>query len=176
MTGTVGPFGDVTVEVEGRKPALKGGHRQYEVRLYGERMPDVVYRTVGPARPSLKNARLDVDGERVPLAFDAKAVRNASRALRMTCRGRSYVYAVARFERGATLSRPGVEITTTRGTSSRGKGHAATFGTATGDADAVDLALALVFEHIETRELTASDRWSALLGKVLDPRPEESGH
>ncbi|MER5299046.1 hypothetical protein ABT039_06225 [Streptomyces lasiicapitis] len=175
LAGTVGPFGDVTVEVEWRKPGLKGGHRQYETRLYGERMPDVVYRTVGPPRPSLRNARFDVAGERVRLDFNAKALRNSSRALRMTCQGREYEYAVARFERGATLSRPGVEITMTNGKGSRGK-ESASFGAVTGDADAVDLALAIVFEHIETRELTASERVSGLLGKVLDPRPGESSH
>ncbi|MFD9069416.1 hypothetical protein [Streptomyces lasiicapitis] len=175
LAGTVGPFGDVTVEVEWRKPGLKGGHRQYEVRLFGERMPDVVFRTVGPPRPCLKNARFDVAGERVRLDFNAKALRNSSRALRMTCQGREYEYAVARFERGATLSRPGVEITMTNGKASRGK-ESASFGAVTGDADAVDLALAIVFEHIETRELTASDRVFGLVGKVLDPRPGESSH
>lgn len=175
LTGTVGPFGDVTVEVEWRKPGLKGGHRQYEVRLFGERMPDVVYRTVGPAKPSLRNARFDVAGERVPLDFNAKAFRNASRALRMTCQGRPYAYAVAGFERAATLSRPGAGITMTRGKNPRG-GGSGSFGTATGDADALDLALAIVFEHIETQELTASDRISGLLNRVLDPRPGESSH
>lgn len=177
LTGTVGAFGDVTVEVEWRKPGLKGGHRQYETRLYGERMPDVVFRTVGPPKPSLRNARFDVAGERVPLDYNAKALRNKDRALRMTCQGRSYEYVVAGFERGATLSRPGVEITMTRGKNPRGKGHGS-FGTVTGaaEADALDLALAIVFEHIETRELTTSDRVSGLLGKVLDPRPGESSH
>ncbi|MFD9885089.1 hypothetical protein ACFWZT_26910 [Streptomyces alboflavus] len=177
LTGTVGSFGDVTVEVEWRKPGLKGGNRQYETRLYGERMPDVVFRTVGPARPNLRNARFDVAGERVPLDFNAKALRNKARALRMTCQGRLYEYVVTGFERGAVLSRPGVEITMTRGKNPRGKGHGS-FGAVTGEAeaDALDLALAIVFEHIETRELTASERVSGLLGRVLDPNPGESSH
>ncbi|WJV46906.1 hypothetical protein [Streptomyces flavofungini] len=175
LTGTVGSFGDVTVEVEWRKPGLKGGHRQYETRLYGERMPDVVFRTVGPAKPCLRNARFDVAGERVPLDFNAKALRNKARALRMTCQGRPYEYVVAGFERGATLSRPGVEITMTRGKNPRGKGHVS-FGAVTGEADTLDLALAIVFEHIETRELTASERVSGLIGRVLDPIPGESSY
>ncbi|MGW3494268.1 hypothetical protein [Streptomyces sp. NPDC001020] len=170
--GTVGPFGDVTVEAERKKPSVKAGSRQLEVRLYGDQMPEVVYRTVGPGRPTLKNARLTIDGNPAQLDFNTKALRSAARALKLTYQGRSYEYSVAGFEKGATLRRSDVLITLTRGKNSAGKGMSS-FGTAIGDVDAVDLALAIVFEEVDTMELTPSGAVSGALNRLLNPRSNE---
>jgi hypothetical protein len=172
--GLVGEFGDVSIEIERKKGFSRTSGIHLEVRLNGERLPDVVYRTVGPGRPTLKNARLSVDGEPVEMQFNSKGLRNASRCLQLSYRGRSYQYSVTRFEKGATLSRSGALVTMTRYKSSTGKGMS-TFGTAAGDVDAVDLAIAIVFEGVDTLELTTTGAVSEALNKLLNtPRSNET--
>ncbi|MDT0613582.1 hypothetical protein [Streptomyces lancefieldiae] len=171
--GVVGDFGEVTLEVERRKGFSRESGIHSEVRLRGENLPDTVYRTVGPGQPTLKNARLLINGHRCEMRFNSKGFRNASRALKLTYRERSYEYSVTRFEKGATLSRPGSLVTLTHGKSSAAKGMS-TFGTATGEVDSIDLALAIVFEGVDTLELTATGAVSETLNRLLNsPRRNE---
>ncbi|MCX4882818.1 MULTISPECIES: hypothetical protein [unclassified Streptomyces] len=170
--GPVGAFGEVTVEAKRKKPSVKAGSRQLEVRLYGEQMPDVHYQTVGPGRPTLRNARLTVGGNSVGLTFNSKGFRNASRALRLVYQERSYEYVAAKLERGGTLARSGVVVSITRGKNTAGKGTSS-FGVVTGEADAVDLALAILFEEVDTLELTTSGAVSSAVNRLLNPRSNE---
>lgn len=170
--GVVGPFGNASVAARYRKPSIKAAHGQHEVRLHGERMPQVVYQTVGPGRPTLHNARLTVDGHPVDFSFNSRALRNTSRALRLTYRDYSYEYVVTGFARGATLSRSGVRIRLTFGRNPAGLG-VSTFGTVTGEAVAADLALALIFEEVDTLELTVPGAVTESLTRVFFPRTHE---
>jgi hypothetical protein len=170
--GVVGTFGEVTVEASRKKPSVKAGSRQLEVRLHGEQMPEVHYQTVGPGQPTLRNARITIDGHSVQLNFNGKGFRNVSRALKLTHQERSYEYVAARLERGGTLARPGVLISITRGKNTAGKGTSS-FGVVTGAADAVDLALAILFEEVDTLELTTSGAVSGALNRLLNPRSNE---
>ncbi|MFG3100133.1 hypothetical protein ACGFZL_06395 [Streptomyces sp. NPDC048182] len=165
-TGIVGEFGEVTYTVERRKGAVRRSGPHYEVRLHGERVPEVLYRTIGPGRATLTNARLSVDGEPVSMMFNSRAFRSSSRALHLQYAERTYEYVVRGFERGSVLSRPGVQVVITHGKSPYGKGMSA-FGTATGDADGIDLALAIVFEGVDTQELTPSGAVSDALNRLL---------
>jgi hypothetical protein len=135
-------------------------------------MPVVSYQTVGPGRPTIRNARLTIDGDLVKLDFNSKGLRNTSRALRLTYQGRRYEYVAARLAEGGTLTRTGVLISLTRGKNSAGKGMSS-FGAVTGEADAVDLALAILFEEVDTLELTTSGGVSAALNRLLNPRSNE---
>ncbi|MFJ2818337.1 MULTISPECIES: hypothetical protein [unclassified Streptomyces] len=170
--GVVGDFGEVTVEVERKSPSVKAGSRQTEVHVYGEKMPEVRYQTVGPGRPTLRNARLAVDGNSVHLDFNAKGLTNTARALRIAYQDRTYEYVAESPGGGGTLTRPGVTITVTRRKNTVGKGMSS-LGSVTGAADAVDLALAVLFEEVDTVELTISGAVSGALGRLLNPRSNE---
>ncbi|MPY30725.1 hypothetical protein FNH09_05165 [Streptomyces adustus] len=172
--GLVNGFGEVTVTVKRRKRSTRAGFDQLTVRLHGEQMPAIEYCTVGPQRPTLKNSRFRINGHVVQLAFNDKAFRNTSRALTFSYHDRSYRYTVIGFEKGSKLSRPGVLITVTRGNSTLRKGMSS-FGAVTGDADALDVALALIFEEINTTELTTSGLVSDVLNRILNPRADELG-
>ncbi|MFG2968555.1 hypothetical protein ACGFZS_35345 [Streptomyces sp. NPDC048288] len=165
--GVVAAFGELTVTAVRKKPGLKSGHKQLEVQVLGDRIPEIVYQTVGPGRPTLRNARLRIDGNPAKLTFNTKAFRNASRALHITCeRERSYEYVAARLGMGGTLTRPGVLVSLTRDKNPTGKGMSS-FGTVTGEADALDVALAVLFEEVETLELTASGAVSGVVQRIL---------
>ncbi|MFJ9540569.1 hypothetical protein ACIRPX_25295 [Streptomyces sp. NPDC101225] len=170
--GLVGTFGEVTVEATRKKSSVKTGSRQLQVLLHGEKMPAVSYRTLGPGRPTIRNARLTIDGDPVQLDFNIKGIRNTSRALRLTYRERSYEYVAAKLERGGKLARSGVLISITRRRNNKSKGPSS-HGVVTGEADAVDLALAILLEEVDTLELTTSGAVSGALNRLLNPRSNE---
>ncbi|AZS87015.1 hypothetical protein ELQ87_24240 [Streptomyces griseoviridis] len=170
--GVLGEFGEVTVEVRRRQRSVKAGSRQSEVRVHGDGVPEILFLTVGPARPTLRNARLTVGGEAVPVAFDGRGLRNTARALRFTCRERAHTYVAESWDRGGTLSRSGVVVSVRRGKSPTGKGMSG-LGTVEGVADATDLALAALFEAVDRQELTTSGAVASVLGRVLNPRSPE---
>ncbi|MEW2266359.1 hypothetical protein ACGF5T_00090 [Streptomyces sp. NPDC047853] len=172
-SGVVGGFGEVTVEVERRKGFSKTPGVHCEVRLRGDRMPEVTYRTVGPGRPTLKNSRLTADGHLCEMSYNSKGLSNSSRALRLICQERVYEYCVTSHGKGATLRRPGVAVTLNRAKSTAGKGMSS-FGAATGEVDSLDLALAVVFEGVDTLELTTVGAVSETLNRLLySPRRNE---
>ncbi|APY86967.1 hypothetical protein DCW30_30045 [Streptomyces alfalfae] len=171
--GVVGAFGDVTVEAEYRKRSIKTASRQLDVRMQGERLPGAIYRTIGPGRPTLRNATLAVDGQAVRLDFNARGIRNAARALRLTYQDRSYEYAVTGFDKGAVLRGPGTVVSLTRRKSGTGPGMS-TVGAVTGEADPIGIALAILFEEVDTIELTTSGAASHALNRILNPRANET--
>ncbi len=172
--GTAGPFGDVTVSVPRRKRRDKNVSNYTEVRVHGEHIPEVLYRALGRPRPHLKDARLLIDGASVELDFNKNALRNKSRALKLTHQGRTYEYAVTGNRKGAVLRRTGAEITISREKSTTGKG-VSSFGTASGNVEAIDLALAVVFEEVDTFDLTSFGAATTAFNRLVTPRTNDSG-
>ncbi|MDT0435893.1 MULTISPECIES: hypothetical protein [Streptomyces] len=170
--GVLGAFGEVVVEARWRKSSVKSGSSQPEVLVSGDGVPAIRFLTVGPGRPTLRNARLTVGGEPVPVAFDRKGLSNTARALTFTCRERAYTYVAESWDRGGTLSRTGVVVSVRRGKSPSGRGNSA-LGTVEGAADAVDLALAALFVAVDTQELTTAGAVAHVLGRALNPRSPE---
>ncbi|MGI5393445.1 hypothetical protein [Streptomyces sp. CA-251251] len=173
LHGVVGDFGEVTVEVERRKGFGRTPGVHCEVRLWGDQMPDVTYRTVGPGRPTLKNSRLTVDGHPCKMSYNSKALSSSARALQVTCKERVHEYCVTSHGRGATLRRIGVAVTLNRAKGNAGKGMSS-FGAVRGEADSLDLALAVAFECVDTSELTTAGAVSETLNRLLySPRRNE---
>ncbi|MFF8094536.1 hypothetical protein [Streptomyces sp. NPDC016675] len=152
IRGDVGRFGAVAVErCPLHRPQAKG---MDTVRLTGPAFPETVFR--GKRRsgmPSLFKAELTLDGGPAELRFNPRALRKEDRALRIAYEGREYVYSVEGLGKAKVLEREGVRVSMQPGrfVPSTGTG---TTGTATGPADAVDLAIAIVLEQVDTDVLT----------------------
>ncbi len=152
VKGDVGHFGSVTVE---RCPLYRTLEKGMDTaRLSGPAFPETTFR--GKRRsgqPSLFKAELTLDGRRAELRFNARALRKEDRALRIAYEGREYVYSSEDLGRAKVLERDGVRVTMRSG---RYVPPATTFraGTATGPVDAVDLAIAIVLEEVDTEVLT----------------------
>ncbi|MEY9487812.1 hypothetical protein RKD26_003606 [Streptomyces calvus] len=152
LTGEVGPFGSVVVE---RCPLYRPLEKGMDTaRLSGPAFPETVFR--GKRRsglPSLFKAELTLDGVRAELRFNSRALRKEDRALRIGYEGRQYVYIIEGLGGVRALERDGVKVAIGPG---RHVPPATTYsaGTATGPVDAVDLALAIVLEEVDTDVLT----------------------
>jgi hypothetical protein len=152
VKGDVGRFGAVTVErCPLYQPLAKG---MDTARLSGPAFPETTFR--GKRRtgqPSLFKAELTLDGRPAELRFNGRALRKEDRALRIAYEGREYVYSVAELGGVAVLKRDDVRVSIGPG---RHVPPATTFraGTATGPVDAVDLAIAIVLEEVDTDVLT----------------------
>ncbi|MGW0139345.1 hypothetical protein [Streptomyces calvus] len=152
LKGEVGPFGSVVVE---RCPLYRPLEKGMDTaRLSGPAFPETVFR--GKRRsglPSLFKAELTLDGVRAELRFNSRALRKEDRALRIGYEGRQYVYSIEDLGRVRALERDGVKVAIGPG---RHVPPATTYsaGTATGPVDAVDLALAIVLEEVDTDVLT----------------------
>ncbi|MGW7272959.1 hypothetical protein ACWGH5_20810 [Streptomyces sp. NPDC054864] len=148
----VGRFGSVTVE---RCPLYRPLEKGMDtVRLSGPAFPDTTFR--GKRRsgqPSLSRAELTLAGRPAELRFNARALRKEDRALRISYESREYVYSAEGLGRAKVLERAGVRVTMEPGQYVPAAGTI-TAGTATGPADAVDLAIAIVLEAVDTDVLT----------------------
>ncbi|MFD4761401.1 hypothetical protein ACFWOJ_21740 [Streptomyces sp. NPDC058439] len=170
--GTVGPFGEVTVAYM-RKKWSDTTESKIELHLHGEQMPEATYRSLGTNQPTLKDPYLLLDGTPVELNFNKRAFRNKARALKLTYQERSFEYTVTGVGKGGILCRPGVKINIARTKNPTGKGISS-FGTVTGEPDAIDLALAIVFEEVDTFDLTSSGAAAAALNKIYNlPRAND---
>lgn len=148
----VGHFGSVVVE---RCPLYRPTDKGMDTaRLCGPAFPETVFRGKRRmGRPSLYKAELTLDGRPAELRFNARALRKEDRALRIAHEGREYVYSVEGLGKPAVLEREGVRVTLEPGRFVPPAGNAST-GTATGPVDAVDLAIAIVLEEVDTDVLT----------------------
>ncbi|MFH8452715.1 hypothetical protein ACH4CD_26155 [Streptomyces fungicidicus] len=155
VKGDVGHFGPVTVE---RCPLYRPLDKGMDtVRLSGPAFPETTLK--GKRRsgqPSLFKAELTIDGGRAELTFNARALRKEDRALRIAYEGREYVYSAEGLGRAKVLEREGVRITVEPGQFVPSAGVTRRSGTATGPVDAVDLAIAIVLEEVDTDVLTLS--------------------
>ncbi|MEU9349990.1 hypothetical protein AB0D65_02970 [Streptomyces griseoloalbus] len=152
VKGDVGRFGSVVVE---RCPLYRTADRGMDTaRLSGPAFPETVFRGKRRSgRPSLLKAELTLDGRPAELRFNARALRKEDRALRIAYEGREYVYSVQGLGKAEVLEREGVRVTIEPGQYVPSAGTAST-GTATGPADAVDLAIAIVLVEVDTDVLT----------------------
>lgn len=170
--GTVGRFGEVTVSYP-RKGWSDNASTLIELQLRGERLPPATYTSVGTNRPTLKEFQFLLDGHPVELHFNRRGLRNKDRAMKVACRGRSYEYIVAGTKKGSVLRRTDLKITMVRAKNTSGKGISS-FYTVTGEADEIDLALAIVFEEVDTFDLTKFGATAAALNKIYNlPRTNE---
>ncbi|WP_217140654.1 hypothetical protein [Streptomyces sp. AC627_RSS907] len=154
IRGDVGHFGAVVVQ---RCPLYQPLAKSMDtVRLAGPAFPETVFR--GKRRsgmPSLFKAGLTLDGHPADLRFNARALRKEDRALRIAYEGREYVYSVEGLGKAKVLEREGIRISMQPGQFVPSAGTGST-GTTTGPADAVDLAIAIVLEQVDTDVLTLS--------------------
>ncbi|WP_326656391.1 hypothetical protein [Streptomyces sp. NBC_00385] len=171
--GTAGAFGEIAVASPRGKWRDKPVDNSTEIRVRGEKLPEVLYRAVGRPRPGLKDARLLIDGVPVELAFNERAFRNSARALQLTFQGRAYAYTVTGAEKGSVLRRTGMEISIIRG-EGRGRKGRSSVGTIAGEADGIDLALAVIFEEVDTFALTSGGAAIAAFNWVVTPRTTDS--
>ncbi|MFI1360719.1 hypothetical protein ACH4TV_45185 [Streptomyces sp. NPDC020898] len=152
LRGDVGDFGSVTVE---RCPIYRPLEKGMDtVRLSGPAFPEASFRGKRRSgRPSLFKAELTIDGRPAELRFNARALRKKDRALRVAYEGREYVYSVEDLGRVRVLEREGVRVTMEPGQYIPPAGTISA-GSATGPVDAVDLAIAIVLEEVDTDVLT----------------------
>ncbi|MFJ2949800.1 hypothetical protein ACIO8H_19535 [Streptomyces sp. NPDC087226] len=152
LKGEVGHFGSVTVErCPLHRPLAKG---MDTARLSGPAFPETVFR--GKRRsgqPSLFKAELTLDGRNAELRFNAKALKRDDRVLHIAYDGREYVYSSEGLGKANVLQREGVRISVALGRQIP-PADLARAGTATGPVDAVDLAIAIVLEEVDTDVLT----------------------
>ncbi|TWF86307.1 hypothetical protein FHX78_113272 [Streptomyces capillispiralis] len=152
VKGDVGRFGSVVVE---RCPLYRPTDKGMDTaRLSGPAFPETVFRGKRrTGRPSLFKAELTLDGRPAELQFNSRALRKQDRALRIGYEGREYVYGLEGLGSVRDLTRDGVKVSIGPG---RHVPPATTYsaGTATGPVDAVDLAIAIVLEEVDTDVLT----------------------
>jgi hypothetical protein len=152
LSGDVGHFGSVTVERSTLYRPLEKG--MDTVRLSGPAFPETTFR--GKRRtgqPSLFKAELTLAGRHAELRFNVRALRKEGRALRISYEGRKYVYSAEGLGKAKVLEREGVRVTMEPGQYVPAAGTVSV-GTAVGSADAVDLAIAIVLEAVDTDVLT----------------------
>lgn len=152
LTGDLGVFGPVTVERFTLSNPLNGG--MDSARLIGPAFPETVFR--GKRRsgqPSLFKAELTVAGKLAELRFNSRALRKEARRLHIAYDGRTYTYSVAGLGRPRVLEREGAKVEIETGVYLPPTGYVSP-GEATGQVDAVDLAIAIVLEEVDTDVLT----------------------
>ncbi|MGC5564977.1 hypothetical protein ACPYPG_19350 [Streptomyces sp. FR-108] len=152
IEGKVGDFGSVTVE---RCPLYRPLEKGMDtVRLSGPAFPEASFRGKRRSgRPSLFKAELTLGGRHAELRFNARALRKEDRALHIAYEGRKYLYSAEGLGKAKVLARGGIRITMEPGRFIPSAGTVRA-GTATGPADAVDLAIAIVLEEVDTDVLT----------------------
>ncbi|MFF1276368.1 hypothetical protein ACFVZC_23660 [Streptomyces marokkonensis] len=152
IKGDVGHFGSVVVErCPLSRPLDKG---MDTARLSGPAFPETVFRGKRRSgRPSLFKAELTLDGRAADLRFNARALKREDRVLRIAYEGREYVYSSEGLGKANVLAREGVRVSMELGRQIP-PAHIASAGTATGPVDAVDLAIAIVLEEVDTDVLT----------------------
>ncbi|WP_431043779.1 hypothetical protein ACQUSR_19070 [Streptomyces sp. P1-3] len=147
--GVIGELGEVAVEHTDDR-AYDGGAQRTRAQVRGAAVPAVVLtgRAVWGSAPSLDQAELTVDGAPVALEHNVMGAKNTARALRFSHAGHAYTYTVLPRSKGAELRRDGVRVLLepVKGTG----GRRITRGTVEGPAEAVDVALAVLFEEVDT--------------------------
>ncbi|MCX4882786.1 hypothetical protein [Streptomyces sp. NBC_00847] len=148
--GRIGPFGEVDV----RSVLATGTTQHNQTVLKGEKFPEAVFSGGGTGGvPSLDGGWLQVDGISVRIDLRVKGVRKGSRWLDIWYLDRQYTYRSAGQGKEAVLSRGSVSVTIDRAV---GKPGVERVGKAVGGADGTDLAIAIVFEQVDTACLTLS--------------------
>ncbi|MFR9795397.1 hypothetical protein ACL02U_05720 [Streptomyces sp. MS06] len=154
--------------------ALAAGNlRHNRTVLTGEQFPEAVFSGGGTGGvPSLDGGWLQIDGVPVRIDLRVKGVRKGSRRLDMWYLDRQYTYRSGGSGREAVLSRGPVRVTIDGVT---GKAGVERSGSAEGGADATDLAVAIVFEQVDTACLTLSGALLAIPRNLLMGNGRDEG-
>ncbi|MFI0717838.1 hypothetical protein [Streptomyces sp. NPDC021224] len=176
VTGTVGEFGEVKVFHTRGRTIRPGDILRTEV-VSGQ-LPDTYLSGIGMAgEPYLsKKATLSVGGILAALSYNPLGLRRSARALFIGLAGREYAYAstgeghAVELRRGDEVRVGFVDGPHVRKTS----GHRR-FGTAHGPVDAMDMALALVFERVDVAWLSTGGMLATAPFRMLTSQKDGEG-
>jgi hypothetical protein len=137
-----------------------------EVAASGESLPLTTYLGLRYLRrPLLASGELRVDWDPAELSRNVWWPGRRGRALRISVKGREYTYAERGGKRSHELVREGATVHMRRSSWSSPR---ILSGTAMGEADALDISLALVLEGVYTRNLTTRGALVSLPGRFLN--------
>ncbi|MFJ2819419.1 hypothetical protein [Streptomyces sp. NPDC087294] len=169
VRGKIGPFGEVDV----RSILAVGTTQHNQTVLAGERFPETVFSGGGSGGvPSLDGGWLQLNGVPVRIDLRVKGVRKGSRWLDMWYLDRQYTYKSGGQGKEAVLSRGSVTVTIDRAVGRQGVERV---GKAEGEADATDLAMALIFEQVDTACLTLTGALLAIPRNFLLGNGKDEG-
>ncbi|MEU4324374.1 hypothetical protein [Nonomuraea dietziae] len=157
LRGELGPFGQAEVEYP---VARDDDTNLFAAEVRGEHLPTA--RLTGRAysyMPSLGGARVDIEGRQVTLRRRWWALTRGGRALRLGHEGARYTFIAVGSGKDFELRRADTRVLLRR----RGWtwGRVPVVGQASGPVNAVDMALAVLLEGVDTRNLTLTRalRW-----------------
>jgi hypothetical protein len=137
-----------------------------EVAVTGENFPLVTYLGLRYLRrPLLARGELRVDWDPAELSRNVWWPGRKGRGLRIQVKGREYTYVERGSRRVHELVRPGVGILMRRSSWTTPRTIS---GTCQGEADALDISVALVFEAVYTRNLSTPGALLSLPGRFLN--------
>ncbi|MEU0999294.1 hypothetical protein [Streptomyces tibetensis] len=137
-----------------------------EVAVTGEGFPLVTYLGLRYLRrPLLARGELRVDWDPADLSRNVWWPGKKGRALHIKVKGRTYTYAEWGGKRRHELVRPGASVRITR---SSWRNPSTLSGTWSGEADALDIGVALVLEGVYTRNLSLPGTLVSLPGRFLN--------
>ncbi|MFG3287961.1 hypothetical protein ACGF3G_04010 [Streptomyces sp. NPDC048179] len=170
--GVLGDFGHVTVQRKGR---ASGAYRGF-AELFGGLLPFTEYSALGSGHPGLAEGILTVGGEDVQLSYNTRAIKRISRALKLSYRGRSYTYTSLGYAKPVQLTRDGLGITIAPGSEESPRDMSLRSVKIVGAADPVDLAIALIFEVVDTAVLTLGGAIATAPFTMLRSHPGNDGY
>ncbi|MDT0402816.1 MULTISPECIES: hypothetical protein [Streptomyces] len=166
-SGTLPGIGEVRLTCP--RESWHSGEKQ-TARVAGEGVPTLAFRGVRfRGLPRMAHMQLSAGVNNCRPRRRHLAVRRSERALRIEVRGRSYRYRVLDDKRRHELTRKGVVVTMTR---SEWRRPRTISGVAEGDADGLDVGLAILLESVYTRNLSfggAVYSWPGRFLSRLDP-------
>jgi hypothetical protein len=137
-----------------------------EVAASGQNLPLTTYLGLRYlSRPLLASGELRVDWDPAELTRNVWWPGRRGRALRISVKGREYTYAERGGKRSHELVRAGAAVHMRRSSWSNPRTLS---GTCLGEADALDISLALVLEGVYTRNLTTRGALVSLPGRLLN--------
>ncbi|WP_428935162.1 hypothetical protein [Streptomyces sp. ACT015] len=164
FTGDIGPFGPVLVT----RPRSESGHTpSRQVLLSGPSFPAAEFGGGAGILPSLNGGWLKIEDTPVEMDLRGKGVRKGSRWLELRFGERHYKYTSFGYMRQARLTRDEVTVTLDTPDWKKGEGGPVRYGKVEGEADATDLAIALVLEEVDKYALTATGALMSIPSRVL---------
>ncbi|MER5598528.1 hypothetical protein [Streptomyces sp. NPDC002265] len=170
--GRLKDFGHVTIQ---HKKSAPGAYRGF-AELFGENLPHTEYTGVGSGCPSLAEGKLSIAGQDVPLRHNSRGMTRHARALKLGYLDRSYTYTSTGYAKPSRLVRDGVEITVGPGSAESPRDRGVRSGFAVGAVDSVDLAIALIFEAVDTSALTLGGALASAPFALMRPHPRNGGY
>ncbi|GAA3164592.1 hypothetical protein GCM10010451_10860 [Streptomyces virens] len=137
-----------------------------EVAVSGDSLPLVTYLGLRYLRrPLLARGELRVDGDPAGLSRSVYRLGRQGRGLRIQVKGRFYTHVQVGGKRSHELARPGAGVLMRR---SCWNNPQTLSGICSGEADALDVGLAVVMEAVYTRNLTTPGALVSIPGRFLN--------